>query len=309
MGLTIRQMILLFKLASRLPLWVARGIGLALGWLVWALSPRYRQLTRENWAQAYQSGRLGPMLQRSPSRAARLLRQSIGHAGLIAAELPKIWCDPKSATRMRITGMDAVKEAVGRGRGVVILTPHLGAFELSARAFSHHLPITVLYRPARQASLRRLMETLRPMPRMATAPANSAGVRQLLRALRNGEAVGMLPDQVPSKGEGIWADFFGRPAYTMTLPLRLAQNTGAAIVWALAIRTQHGWHLDLSLWNVDLQSNDATLDGLTDQMNKALEAQIARAPEQYLWAYNRYKIPKGAGQPEPHNVALPGGLS
>jgi KDO2-lipid IV(A) lauroyltransferase len=113
---------------------------------------------------------------------------------------------------------------------------------------------------------------------------------------------------VPSKGEG-WADFFGRPAYTMTLPLRLAQNTGAAIVWALAIRTQHGWHLDLSLWNVDLQSNDATLDGLTDQMNKALEAQIARAPEQYLWAYNRYKIPKGAGQPEPHNVALPGGLS
>ena len=122
-------MILLFKLASRLPLWVARGIGLALGWLVWALSPRYRQLTRENWAQAYQSGRLGPMLQRSPSRAARLLRQSIGHAGLIAAELPQIWCDPKSATRMRITGMDAVKEAVGRGRGVVILTPHLSDLE------------------------------------------------------------------------------------------------------------------------------------------------------------------------------------
>lgn len=309
MGITIRQMILLFKLAARLPLWLARGIGLALGWLVWAMSPRYRQLTRENWAQASQSGRLGPLVGRSPSRAARLLRQSIGHAGLIAAELPKIWCDPKSATRMRITGMDAVKEAIGRGHGVVILTPHLGAFELSARAFSHHLPITVLYRPARQAALRQLMERLRPMPRMATAPANSAGVRQLLRALRNGEAVGMLPDQVPSNGEGIWADFFGRPAYTMTLPIRLAQNTGAAIVWALAIRTQQGWHLDLSLWDVDLQSEGVTMDMLIDQMNKALEAQVARAPEQYLWAYNRYKTPRGASQPELQTTASTGAIS
>lgn len=293
MALTIRQMILLFKLAAALPLWVARGIGLALGWLVWALSPRYRQLTRDNWARACESGRLGPLLQRSPARAARILRQSIGHAGLIAAELPKIWCDPASATRMRITGMDAVKEAIGRGRGVVILTPHLGAFELSARAFAQHLPITVLYRPARQAALRRLMEALRPLPQMATAPANSAGVRQLLRALRKGEAVGMLPDQVPSSGEGLWADFFGRPAYTMTLPIRLAQTTGAVIVWALAIRTQRGWHLDLSVWDVDLQNKGVSMEALIDQMNKALEIQIARAPEQYLWAYNRYKTPKG----------------
>jgi len=293
-------MILLFKLIARLPLWLARSIGLALGWLIWVVSPQYRRLMRANFEQACRSGGLGPLLRESSSRAAGIRRQSIGQAGLIAAELPTIWCDPRSATRMRITGMPAVKAVLDQGRGIVILTPHLGAFELSARAFSHHVPITVLYRPARQAAFRRLMERLRPMPRMATAPATGAGVRQLLRALKEGQAVGMLPDQVPSHGEGVWANFFGRPAYTMTLPIRLAQNTGAAIVWALAIRTQKGWHLDLSLWDCGDNFASRPIETAVDQMNRALEAQIARAPEQYLWAYNRYKVPKGVAPPGPH---------
>lgn len=287
-------MILVFKLAAVLPLWLARRIGVALGWLVWAMSPRYRELTRSNWAQACQSGGLGPLLTNSPSRAAAILRQSIGHAGLIAAELPAIWCDPQAAKRMRITGMESVTALMQQGRGIVILTPHLGAFELSPRAFAQHHPITVLYRPARQPAFRRLMERLRPMAGVSTAPATSSGVRQLLRALKNGGAIGMLPDQVPSQGEGEWASFFGRPAYTMTLPIRLAQSTGAAIVWALAIRTRNGWHLDLSVWDSGDDFARGPVQEAVRQMNRALEAQIARAPEQYLWAYNRYKTPKGA---------------
>jgi Kdo2-lipid IVA lauroyltransferase/acyltransferase len=295
-------MILLFKLAAVLPLWLARRIGLALGWLVWVLSPRYRALTRSNWGYACRSGGLGEAIKMSPSRAAAMLRKSIGHAGLIAAELPAIWCDPNSAKRMRITGLEAVTAVLQRGRGVVILTPHLGAFELSPRAFAQHHPITVLYRPARQPAFRRLMERLRPMAGVSTAPATGAGVRQLLRALKNGEAIGMLPDQVPSQGEGEWADFFGRPAYTMTLPIRLAQSTGAAIVWALAIRTKNGWHLDFSVWDCGDDFAHRPIHVAVHEMNQALEAQIARAPDQYLWAYNRYKTPRGVAPP----ASMPG---
>jgi lauroyl/myristoyl acyltransferase len=115
----------------------------------------------------------------------------------------------------------------------VLLTPHLGSFEVCAQAYAERFgaqqPITVLYRPARQPWLRELEETARARPALATAPATLAGVRQMMRALRKGETVGLLPDQVPPDGMGVWAPFFGQPAYTMTLAARLVQQTGAAV--------------------------------------------------------------------------------
>lgn len=287
-------MILLFKLIARLPLWLLRAIGLALGWIIWAASARYRAMLDKNLRQALGSGRLGTKTQRD---AHRLRRDAIGHAGLIATELPKIWCDPQVYGRVKATGLEQVYALMDRGQGVILLTPHLGAFELSPRVFARKRPITVLYRPARQRSFRRLMEGLRPMPNLSTAPANAAGVRQLLRALRRGEAVGMLPDQVPAQGEGVWAPFFGQPALTMVLPIRLAQISGAAIFWALTVRTQSGWHLSIEAWQPHSPIQDCPIQTAVGLINAALEQQIARAPEQYLWAYNRYKIPFGTTPP------------
>ena len=286
-------MILLFKLIARLPLWLLRALGLALGWMIWAASGRYRRMMDRNWQQALASGRLGL----GPADAMRLRRDAIGHAGLIAAELPKIWCDPKIFDRVKAVGLEKVYEVLDRGRGVILLTPHLGAFELSPRWYARERPITVLYRPARQRLFRQAMETLRPIHHLATAPANAAGVRQLLRALRRGEAVGMLPDQVPAQGEGLWAPFFGQPALTMVLPIRLAQMSGAAIFWALTVRTPSGWHLSLEAWHPDPPLQDCPIETAIAQMNAALERQIARAPEQYLWAYNRYKAARGLPAP------------
>ena len=110
----------------------------------------------------------------------------------------------------------------------------------------------------------------------------------------------MLPDQVPSEGDGVWANFFGRPAYTMTLPIRLAQSTGAAMIWVLAVRTQEGWQLRLTPWSV---ADDLGTEAAAQALNQAIESQIAQAPEQYLWAYNRYKIPKGQQAPVPAQKA------
>ncbi len=286
-------MILLFKILARLPLPVLRLLGLILGWLMWAASPRYRKMSGQFWALAAGSGRLSG----SADQLSALKRQSIGHAGLLATELPAIWCDPRRARQVQAVGLDAVLHALDAGHGAILLTPHLGAFELSPRAFALHRPITVLYRPARQRLLRGLMEALRPAHNLLTAPADASGVRMLLRALRRGQAIGMLPDQVPADGEGIWSDFFGRPAYTMVLPIRLAQSTGAPIFWALMLRTSSGWRIEIERWTPPFELAQASLEQALAAMNQALEAQIARAPEQYLWAYNRYKVPRGVSRP------------
>jgi KDO2-lipid IV(A) lauroyltransferase len=282
-------MILLFKILAHLPLSILRRVGAAGGWLIWASSARYRAMMNQAWHLACASGRLSL----APGELARLKRRSIGQAGLLVAELPKLWCDPQSAPQAETRGLDEVLQAAQAGRGVILLTPHLGAFELAARVFALHHPITVLYRPAKQRGLRRLMETLRPAPNLATAPANAAGVRRLLRALRQGQAIGMLPDQVPANGDGVWAPFFGRPAYTMVLPIRLAQTTKAPIFWVRAIRTTTGWTVEFESWAPDPGIEVGTIEQAVLAMNRALEAQILQAPEQYLWPYNRYKTPRG----------------
>jgi KDO2-lipid IV(A) lauroyltransferase len=118
-----------------------------------------------------------------------------------------------------------------------------------------------------------------------------------MRCLRAGETVGMLPDQVPGQGDGAWAQFFGEPAYTMTLPLRLAQSTGAGIIWASALRTPSGWRLLLEPWvPAKGLARDADLGPWLAALNERVEGLIARAPQDYLWAYNRFKVPAGRGR-------------
>ena len=114
----------------------------------------------------------------------------------------------------------------------------------------------------------------------------------LYRALARGEAVGLLPDQAPGVGEGVWADFFGRPAYTMTLVTRLQRVSDAAVIMAFAERLHDGRGYRLHL--EPLATGDLDEAGL----NRAIEAQVRRCPAQYLWSYNRYKIPAGAPPPE-----------
>jgi KDO2-lipid IV(A) lauroyltransferase len=155
--------------------------------------------------------------------------------------------------------------------------------------------MTVLYRRPKQDWLAPLIEEGRGA-NLKLAPADLSGVRRLLKALKNGEAVGMLPDQVPGKGEGAWVPFFGRPAYTMTLAARLAE-TGATVLLAYAERLHYGagYHLKLFPLSAPLAGD---LDQRTTQLNREIEALIRLCPQQYLWGYNRYKEPRGAGPPE-----------
>jgi len=263
---------LLFRLLAYLPLPVLHNLGAIAGWLAYLLSPTYRRHLRENIAQA------GCESARSAA---------VAEAGKTLAELPKIWLRPQGEVVgrvVKVAGWEHVEAALAAGRGLVFLTPHLGCFEICAQYLAKTRPITVLYRRPKQAWLAPIMEEGRGA-HLKLAPADMSGVRRLLKALKAGEMVGMLPDQAPGVGEGEWASYFGRPAYTMTLAARLAQ-TGATVLLTYAERLHYGagYHLRF----LPPEGDVTTPAGI----NREIERLILRCPGQYLWGYNRYK-----GQP------------
>lgn len=275
-------MLSLFRLVSGWPLALLHAVGSALGWLSWLLSPTYRRRFAENARLAgYSVGEV---------------RAAVGHAGRMVAETPRLWFGPPVA--MQWTGTDVVDAAYAARRGIVFLTPHMGCFEITAQGLAERYhaeygPITVLYRPARQPALSEVIETARRREGLETAPTTLSGVRQMIKALRAGRAVGLLPDQVPPDGMGQWASFFGQQAYTMTLAARLVLQTGATpiLVWGERLPGGQGFRLRFQSLAEPLA---ADLDTAVEQINREMEGLIRQCPQQYLWGYGRYKQPRKA---------------
>ncbi|ART54274.1 lipid A biosynthesis acyltransferase [Acidovorax carolinensis] len=269
-----------FRFFSVFPLWLLHVMGSAMGWVAFCASPAYRRRFLANSALAgYSFG---------------AVRAAVAHAGRMVAELPRLWLGAPLPCGM--SNEACVEQAYAAGRGIVFLTPHLGCFELSAQMAARHWsavhgPITVLYRPARQPWLATVMATARNRPGMLAVPTTLSGVRQMIKALRRGEAVGLLPDQVPPEGQGVWSPFFGRDAYTMTLAVRLAQQTGAAVVLARCERLSWGRGFVTHFETLPAPL-DERLEAAVLQINQAMEHLIRQCPEQYLWGYARYKQPR-----------------
>ena len=279
----------LLRLIARLPLAWLHGIGGALGWLVYLVSPSYASRLRDNLLQS--------RVWRDPGEYQRLLHANIAESGKAVGELPAIWFRPQQEAVSRVKsvkGWNWVERARDAGKGVIVLTPHLGCFEMIPHYLSLHLPMTVLFRPPNFRALEPVMRSGRARARLTLASTDRTGVRLLLKALKRGEAIGVLPDQVPGGGDGDWAAFFGRPAYTMSLTARLAQSTGAAVLltWMKRLPRAAGYELSFEpMPDAEPGETPAQL------LNRALEAVIRLCPAQYLWSYNRYKIPAGVSSP------------
>lgn len=280
-------MTVLLRLLAGLPLAWLHRMGEALGWLVYWASPVYAKRMRANLAA---SG-----IYAGQHELDRALKANIAETGKGAMEIAKIWFGDfeQVAGLVECRDWNVVEAAQREGCGIIFLTPHLGCFEATAIYAAQTVVLTALYRPPRQAWLERLMVRGRSRGRTQVAPANLRGVRTLYKALKRGEAVGLLPDQAPQFGEGAWADFFGRPAYTMTLPGRLQKQTGAAVIFTFAERLPAGRGYVLHL--------ERFQGGALDEhaLNRAVESLVRRCPTQYLWSYNRHKVPRGARAPVP----------
>ena len=275
-------MFLVFKLLSYLPLWLMHGLGWGLGWLAFLLSPTYRQRFLANTRQA--------------GLSAAQRRAAVGQSGMLVAELPRLWLGAPVPVLWK--GRHHVEAALQGGHGVVFLTPHLGCFEITAQAYAQAFgqqgrPMTVLFRPPRQAWLVPLVTQSRARPGMETAPTTLAGVKQMLKALKAGHCVGLLPDQVPPQSQGVWAPFFGQNAYTMTLSARLAAQSGATVLlaWGERLPWGQGYTVHVEPLGASLHQD---LAQAASQINAAMETLIRQCPTQYLWGYARYKAPRAA---------------
>jgi Kdo2-lipid IVA lauroyltransferase/acyltransferase len=278
----------LVKLYAFLPLPWVRQLGRILGWAIYALDQRYRRRIHENLRIADQT---------SP----QVRRAAIAGVGAGLAEAPWVWgFKPKELKALTACPQaDLLSDLATSSRPVIFLTPHFGSFEMTARFLAAYLPITVLYKEPSSERLKAFMASIRNTEHLTAAPANLGGVKTMLKALKAGEAIGILPDQVPTAGEGVWAPFFSQPAYTMTLPQRLALATNARVVIVVSTPFEDR-SAEKAYWRFSLHEMQEPPS--PENINKRFENIISGCPELYLWGYNRYKRPPGAPEAPPQTT-------
>ena len=264
-------------MVSHLPLPLLHGVGSVLG-LAGLLNGRYRKRLERNLTLA------GMLCRGAVVRAARELGKGV-------AELPLVWLSPLDRVFARVRqvrGWEHLDSAQQTGKGILLLAPHLGCWEICGMYIASKLPTTALYTPPRQDWVHAMMRDGRERSGVKTVPPDTGGVRALLTKLKAGEAVFILPDQTANKGEGQWLRFLDSPAYMPSLPYRLLERTGATPLIVFAKRLSWGRGYRLYIEPIpDLHAGDAQEQGR--QVNQAMSALIRQHPEQYLWNYSIFR--------------------
>ncbi|MDM8567584.1 lysophospholipid acyltransferase family protein [Candidatus Halobeggiatoa sp. HSG11] len=218
-----------------------------------------------------------------------LITQSLIETCKAFSELGILWlwkADKVLKLIATVSNEDCLQQAMQQGKGVILLTPHLGAWEMAGLYASKHYPLTALYRPPKLLGLNKIIHTARERAGGSFVATDKKGVRALLQALHQGEIAGILPDQVPNSG-GNFAPFFGIPAYTMSLVARLAQKTNAKVIFTYAERTEQGFHVHFLPAPKNIDSYDLEL--ACTALNQGVEQCLNGCRSQYQWSYKRFK--------------------
>ncbi len=274
----------LLSLTGRLPLWACRLLGRGIGWLLWLFPNRNRKTTRTNIALCF------PEL--SEKEQSKLVFQSLQHTGMLVFEMAAIWHQPYSWLEQRITeikNLHLFDQAQTEGKGLIVLLPHVGNWEV----FSRYIPAVSdgmgLYEPPQLPELEALIKKSREKTGAQLVPTNPRGVAALLKHLRKGGTTCILPDQVPNAKDrgGVYSDFFGYPVYTMTLVTQLYQRTGSTILGATAKRVSGGFEVTFYEASDSIYSEDAITSA--NAVNMLVEQCVREMPEQYQWEYKRFR--------------------
>lgn len=275
------------RLFAALPLPLNHALGASLGWLLALIPNGLRGTTRDNLQRCF------PDL--DPRQRRRLARRSLVETGKTFTETGPLWCWPgeRALTLMReVRGQEWVDAALQEGRGLILATPHLGAWELAGLWGAANLPMTTLYRRPRMGELDQLVRAARERMGARYVAADASGVRALYQALGDNRVVGMLPDQEPRDSGGEFAPFFGVPAYTMTFLSRLARKTRAPVVFAYCERLPRGRGYILHFLPTPATIHGALPESLAT-VNQIVEQCVRALPEQYQWSYKRFKTRPG----------------
>lgn len=281
----------LLRICAVLPLALTHILGRFIGWGLCLIPNDLRRISTINIPLCF------PELDAAQHR--RLLCASLIESGKTMTEAGALWLwpAPRLATLVKDTsGEDHLRAALAAGKGAILAVPHLGAWEMVGLYSSLHYPITSLYRPPRLIELDVLVRHGRERLGATLVPVDAGGVRALYQALGRGELVGMLPDQEPGAGNGVFAPLFGIQANTMVLLSRLAIKTGAPVIFCYAERLPRGRGYHLHFVPAPPAINQAPVERSVAIMNDMVESLIRQRPEQYQWGYKRFRT-RPAGEP------------
>lgn len=272
---------------GRLPLSLARPIGTAIARLSYLAGARAVDISRDNIRRCF------PDL--DPARRETLVKESLVQTAITALEAPAIWAQSYARLQPYIASFEnfeLIEAQQASGRGLLLLAPHLGNWEFLGPVLPNQLEqITYMYQPTGMTAIDNLIVEGRSKDGVKLAPTTRKGVSQVLKALQAGEAVAILPDQVPDEGAGQVASFFSQPAYTMTLVYKLIQRTGCDVLMIYGKRVAGGFHLVVR--EADQAIKDSDLRTSLDALNRSVENCVREVPEQYQWEYKRFKGPLG----------------
>jgi len=274
-----RPLLFFIVIFFKLPLFILHLLGGFLGRMAYQFDRRFKERIDINLKRAF------PLSDANDLK--KLTSLAIREIGKCLMEAPAIWFNsPQKNFRWvrQCYGWEHVEAALKNKKGIIFLTPHLGCFEITAQYYAHFHPITVLFKRPKQKWLADIVLSGRRHSNIHLAEANIQGVKQLMQALKKGEAIGILPDQVPHEGQGEWTQFFNTPAYTMTLVSKLAESSKATVLIGFGHRLLKGRGYEVF---IEPLGSDHSPQGINDQ----LELLIRKYPTQYLWNYQRFKKP------------------
>ncbi|WP_110686919.1 lysophospholipid acyltransferase family protein [Salinicola aestuarinus] len=271
--------------------WKLAGL---LGRGLYAFSQRERHVTRRNLEVAFPED--------DDDRRRQRVKSSLRHSTATMLELGFAWIgDPRrvEASIVEVHGRELLDDARAQNRGVIVLAPHFGNWEVLNFWLSSHFPFTAMYEPPKMAPLDPVIRTGRERMGAELVPTNARGVAALLKALKRAEAVGILPDQEPDWGSGVFADFFGRPAYTATLLPKLVARTQARVVTGVAKRRPGGDGFEIHFLAADERVYAGDETDSAAGVNACVESAVALDPVQYQWEYKRWKKTEQEARKEP----------
>ena len=295
-----RAIATLWRTLSRWPMRGLWRIAALVGPQVYRFSKRERKVTEINLKVVYPDA---PASQRQS-----LAKQSLQHSTATMLELGHAWMAPPEkveASILAVHGRDKLDSARAEGRGVIVLAPHFGNWEVLNFWLSSHFPFTAMYEPPKIAGLEPIIRHGRERMGAKLVPTNPRGVAALLKALKRSEAIGILPDQEPDWGSGVFAPFYGRDAYTATLLPKLVARTQARVVTGVALRIP-GKGFEIHFLDADERVYSADDAASATGVNASVEASIALDPAQYQWEYKRYRkvVEEQQGLPDANDFRL-----
>ncbi len=292
-GLRNRVIAVALRALAALPLPVNHAVGATLGWLAWVARTRMARVARVNVNLCFPENACG--------WRRRVARRSLMEMGKALTEAPWLWRAGPERLR-RLAGYPALCDPGGarpEGQALFLVAPHLGSWEFAGLHAASYGPMTSLYSPVRILEIDRWIRTARASTGASLAPATRQGLRQLQAARDRGEMIGLLPDQSPRRATGVFAPFFGQPALTMTLLPRLLRGRNDRVVFAFAERLPYGRGFRYHELEAGPEIADPDPVTAAAEINRLVEALVRQCPEQYNWAYKRFRPPP-PGTPDPY---------